>query len=249
VAKPAHQSNAPIRLVYQLPQETNGGSDLGNNEAGVPESNGFSHCLAPKQLKLFYSCSLTPKFERCRKMERKDYLHNPTHIFADDTPYFITAAIYQKRPLLKGPELKQLLLDRIKLCFDKYQWELHHWVILDNHYHLLGKSRVGEDLPKIITNVHAFTGYYIKQVSQPPKRVWWNYWDYCPRHERDYMIRLIYLLHNPVKHGYVDDLYNYQISSFHDALVTQGPEKLRQQFNDYPEFRTLALQEAEEDDF
>jgi hypothetical protein len=65
-------------------------------------------------------------------MQRKDYPHNPTHIFADDTAYFITAAIFQKRPLLQNPQLKQLLLERIKLCFDKHKWELHHWVILDN---------------------------------------------------------------------------------------------------------------------
>jgi putative transposase len=182
-------------------------------------------------------------------MERKDYLHNPTHIFADDTPYFITAAIYQKRPLLNSPALKLLLLDRIQSCFAQYQWELHHWVILDNHYHILGKSRVGKDLPKIITNIHAFTGYHIKKISQTQKRVWWNYWDYCPRNERDYNIRLIYLLNNPVKHGYVNDLHNYQFSSFHNALLVQGAETLRRQFKEYPEFRTLTLREAYDDDF
>jgi len=39
-------------------------------------------------------------------MERKDYLHNPTHIFMDDALYFITAAIYKKRPLLQDDTLK-----------------------------------------------------------------------------------------------------------------------------------------------
>lgn len=182
-------------------------------------------------------------------MQRKDYLHNPTHIFADDTPYFITAAIYQKRPLLKSPELKQLLLERIKHCFATHHWELHHWVILDNHYHLLGKSRVGLDLARIMTDIHAFTGYYIKQATQTQQRVWWNYWDYCPRHERDYRIRQIYLLNNPVKHGYVDNLHDYPFSSFHDALATHGAEKLRRQFKDYPEFHTLVLREAYDDGF
>ena len=189
------------------------------------------------------------KFGGIEKMSRKDYAHNPPHIFADDTAYFLTAAIYQKRPLLKDPKLKQLLLDRIKLCFAKYQWELHHWVILDNHYHLLGKSRIGADLSKIIVTIHAFVGYYVKQASRTQERVWWNYWDYCPRDERDYMIRLTYLFHNPVKHGYVDNLYDYQFSSFHNALATQGAEKLRQQFKDFPEFRTLTLREAYDDDF
>lgn len=182
-------------------------------------------------------------------MLRKDYPHNPPHLFADDTPYFITAAIYHKRPLLQAPSLKQLLLDRIKLCFDKHGWELHHWVILDNHYHLLGKSRNGRDLPKIINSVHAFTGYYIKQATSTSERVWWNYWDYCPRTERDYAVRLVYLLNNPVKHGYVTNLYDYPFSSFHEVMAAHGPEELRRQFQAHAEFRTLVLHEAYEDNF
>ncbi|NJN95280.1 MAG: hypothetical protein HC875_14820 [Anaerolineales bacterium] len=182
-------------------------------------------------------------------MRRKDYPHNPTHIFADDTLYFITAAIYQKRPLLQAPQLKQLLLERIRLCFDNHHWELHHWVILDNHYHLLGKSCVGQDLSRIMTDIHAFSGYHIKQVTHTQERVWWNYWDYCPRNEQDYMIRLIYLLNNPVKHGYVANLHDYPFSSFQEALTTYGSENLRHQFQAHPEFRALILREAYDDEF
>jgi putative transposase len=190
-----------------------------------------------KQLKLFSSDM------------RKDYQHNPTHLFVDDTPYFITAAIYLKRPLLKSPELKHLLRERIKHCFAQYHWGLHHWVILDNHYHLLGKSRVGLDLARMMTDIHAYTGYYIKQATHTQERVWWNYWDYCPRNERDYRIRQNYLLNNPIKHGYVDNLRDYPFSSFHETLAGQGADGLRQQFRDHPEFRALVLGEAYDDDF
>jgi len=109
-------------------------------------------------------------------MERKDYLHNPTHIFIDDSAYFITAAIYNKRPLLEDPQLKIMLLDRIKASFARYQWELHHWVILDNHYHLLGKSRNGQDLTKIIKQIHSVSGFHIKNATQAQQIIWWNYW-------------------------------------------------------------------------
>ncbi len=87
---------------------------------------------------------------------RKDYQHNPTHLFVDDVPYFITAAIHLKRPLLKSPKLKHLLLECIKPCFTNYQWGLHHWVILDNHYHLLGNSRIGQDVARMMTDIHQF---------------------------------------------------------------------------------------------
>jgi putative transposase len=70
----------------------------------------------------------------------KKYGHNPTHLFLDDTRYFITAAIWKKRPLLKNHELKVMLSETFKGVFQRDHWQLHHWVILDNHYHLLGQS-------------------------------------------------------------------------------------------------------------
>ena len=60
-------------------------------------------------------------------MEKKDYLHNPPHIFIDDSHYFITAAIYKKQDLLQDPKLKEQLLTCIQRFFEKYQWQLHHW--------------------------------------------------------------------------------------------------------------------------
>ncbi|MDO9139216.1 MAG: transposase [Methylobacter sp.] len=179
-------------------------------------------------------------------MERKDYLHNPTHIFMDDTLYFITASIYKKRPLLQDSTLKELLLNNIKSCFECYQWELHHWVILDNHYHLLGKSRKGNDLSHIIQKIHSNSGYYIKQNTKTEEQVWWNYWDYCPRNEKDYFVHLNYLLNNPIKHGYVNKLQNYHFSSFHQYIKIKGRGLLVKQFKNYSDYKELNFYE---DDF
>ncbi|QTA91480.1 transposase domain-containing protein [Desulfonema magnum] len=59
--------------------------------------------------------------------------HTPAHLFLDDTLYFITGAIYQKRMLIADSALKDTLLDLIQGYFAKYSWELRHWVILSNH--------------------------------------------------------------------------------------------------------------------
>jgi putative transposase len=179
-------------------------------------------------------------------MQRKNYPHNPPHVFMDNTPYFITAGIYQQRTLLQKPMLKELLLNCITHYFAMYQWELHHWVILDNHYHLLGQSRQGRDLAKIMTRVHGVSGYHIKQTTQTQQRVWWNYWDYCPRDENDYLVRLNYLLINPVKHGYAKSLHDYPFSSFHRYFAEAGREQLIEQFNDHADYQTLIVPE---DDF
>lgn len=173
------------------------------------------------------------------------YLHNPTHIFMDDTLYFITAAIYQKHPLLKEPAIKDLLLNCIQSSFNQYQWELHHWVILDNPYHVLAKSRKGDCLSTIIQQIHSVSGYHIKRLTKVKNRVWWNYWDYCPRDETDYFVHLNYLFNNPVKHGYVTQLCDYPYSSFNVALERSGRDLLVNQFKQYTDYKNLVLYEDE----
>lgn len=179
-------------------------------------------------------------------MERKDYVNAPTHVFVDDSPYFITASIYKKQHLLKDANLKKLLLNCIQSSFEQYQWELHHWVILNNHYHLLGKSRKGVDLPKIIKQIHSVSGYHIKKSTQAQSPVWWNYWDYCPRNEKDYLTHLNYLFNNPVKHQYVGNLNDYPYSSFHQFLEKQGRDNLVNQFKDNSDYKKLY---SDQDDF
>ncbi len=180
----------------------------------------------------------------------KKYKHNPTHLFIDDTLYFITAAIYQKRPFLAVPELKTLLGEIMQTVFNDYHWQLHHWVILDNHYHLLGQSRCGKDLSRRMHDIHFVSADHIHNITNSEGRVWWNYWDYCPRNEKEYMTRQNYLLYNPVKHGYVTDLKNYPYSSFHEAFDQLGHDRLAEQFRMYADYKTLKLTtETEDDDF
>lgn len=93
----------------------------------------------------------------------------------DDAPYFITGAIYNKRLLLRDVNLKRLLWKHIIAYFGEYNWELHHWVILDNHYHLMGKSRLGKHLSKIFQGIHGSTSKPIRLATGAEKPIWWNY--------------------------------------------------------------------------
>jgi putative transposase len=179
----------------------------------------------------------------------KRHPHTPAHLFLDDTPYFVTAAIYQKRPVLKNPELKHQLHVIIQEHCNACGWELHHWVILDNHYHVLGKSRDGNDLTTIFKGIHGNSARVIREATHCDLPVWWNFWDYCPRNEDQYLTRLNYLLYNPIKHGYVTDLRDYAFSSFHELLEQYGRTVLAAQFQRYSGFKMLRLREAYDDDF
>jgi len=177
----------------------------------------------------------------------KRYVHRPAHLFLDGQAYFITGAIYKKRPLLKDITIKEMLLSTIQTSFAKYGWDLEHWVILDNHYHLLVKSKFGEDLPLVMKNIHGSTGVAISKTCSCEKPIWYNYWDYCPRNEHEYYTRPNYLLNNPIKHGYVEYVQDYPYSSFHALFKEWGRERLAEQFRAYP--TNTIIEEAQYDDF
>ena len=84
-------------------------------------------------------------------------LHSPAHLFVDNAAYFISSAIYQKRPLLASAIIKQHLIATIRDCLSEKNWLLNDWVILNNHYHLLAISRKGEDMPKIFRKIHVLS--------------------------------------------------------------------------------------------
>ena len=173
----------------------------------------------------------------------KKGLYAPAHLLVDNAAYFITSAIYQKRPLLKPEPIKRHLLATIETCLREKNWRLDHWVILDDHYHLMATSANGEDMPKIFRKIHGVSARLIQAQGRCELPIWWNYWDYCPRDEKDYLTRLNYLLNNPVKHVYVTNLADYPYSRFHAIFEKLGRDALAQQFKDYPGYKDLQLDE------
>jgi len=173
----------------------------------------------------------------------KKHPNTPAHLFLDDAPYFLTSAIYQHRRLLSSATIKNHLLMTIQNCVSEKGWSLTDWVILDEHYHLLVVSHKGEDLNKIIGKIHMLSAKFIGEQIHAEKPIWYNYWDYCPRTDRDYLIRQNYLFNNPVKHGYVKNLYDYPFSSFHQQVAQWGREVLVKRFKENSEYRSLQLEE------
>ncbi|MGB0723591.1 MAG: transposase, partial [Gammaproteobacteria bacterium] len=110
--------------------------------------------------------------------------HAPKHFYVDHAAYFITAATFQRQPILTD-SVKACLRDALHNVFGTYQWSVEHWVILDDHYHLMARSHRGQDLNLIMRKVHHRVAREVN-VAHPPARrgsrqVWHNYWDYCPR--------------------------------------------------------------------
>ncbi len=160
-------------------------------------------------------------------IEYKTYSHNPPHLFVPYATYFITGSTLQKIHYLKTDTIKEQVRHYMFKSFAHFNWCIHDWVILDNHYHIMAVApQNASSLPNLINNFHRFSGLWIKKHLDiiGDDKIWHNYWDTCVDYETSYFARVHYLWFNPVKHNYVDDPARWRFGSY---VSRQESEKKR----------------------
>ncbi len=149
----------------------------------------------------------------------KTCVHNPPHLFRSNAKYFITAAIYNKRHLMKDEGVKYAVIEVMFESFKRLHWKIEDWVLLDNHYHLMADApENAKTLSCVINNFHRFSALRIKKNVDPAcslDRIWYNYYDTCMTYEKSYFARLNYIWNNPVKHGYVEKPEEWKFGSYY----------------------------------
>jgi len=147
----------------------------------------------------------------------------------------ITSAVYDGRRLFRPEGHKELVRDQLRASMAKSRFTLAAWVILDNHSHILVKSKVGAELNRFIGRWHGRTSFDINGLDGARGRqVWHNFWDTCIRSEVDYWTRFNYIHYNPIKHGYVKQCEDWPFSSYRHYLEHKGKMWLMDAFERYP---------------
>ena len=192
--------------------------------------------------------------------------YHPPHIYLDNQEYFLTVSTLDKQPFFSSTEKKELLRDTLKEKIQLFSIKLYAWVILDNHYHILMRVTDKETLYKFIRHLHGKSSFLLNQRDKRRgRRVWCNYWDRCPRSEKDFYTFFNYIHINPIKHGKVtirdgvilkngkqlsistdsiadlhDALSQYEFSSYPYYLRKHGKDGMNQVWIDYPILDYLA---------
>jgi hypothetical protein len=71
--------------------------------------------------------------------------------------------------------------------------------------------RTGNVIPvhRFIKRLHAHSAIQMNKMdSTPGRKVWYQYWDRCPRTEDEFWAYFNYVHINPIKHGYVCPAYD-----------------------------------------
>jgi len=156
-----------------------------------------------------------------------------TFYLNNNGPYFLTCTAIKWIALFGIPEIVQILLDSLQFMIDNKKIQLHGFVIMVNHIHLIAS---GKSLSKEIGIFKSYTarqiidylGYnsystILKQLKwfkkQHKKSQDYQVWEEGSHPQliinREMLIqKLNYIYYNPVKCGYIDDPIYWKYSSY-----------------------------------
>ena len=83
-------------------------------------------------------------------------------IYPIDWPQFFTATINDWKPLLASNDYKHIIIQSLKFLVTDKRIQLHAFVIMNNHIHLIWQALPGHTLNKVQQNFLKFTAQKIK---------------------------------------------------------------------------------------
>jgi putative transposase len=162
-------------------------------------------------------------------------LHAPPHPFREEGTYLITAANFEHKEVMTSPE-RRTSFQEILLCgFHEINAEIIGWVILSNHYHIVATVESLNLVSNLVQLIHGRTSreWNFRDRMTGKRKVWYRFSDRMMRNEIHLNQTLNYIHYNPVKHGYVNDVYDWQWSSLFMYEDEKGREWLRDYWKNY----------------
>lgn len=103
------------------------------------------------------------------------------------------------RCILREVECARLVSDSIKFL-DGKRYELHAWVVMPNHVHILARFEEGQSLQAAMHSLKSFTGHALKKLHPEMPEIWQSEtFDRYIRNEDHYLRKIEYIQMNPVE--------------------------------------------------
>ena len=131
-----------------------------------------------------------------------DKPYHPPHYYDDNRFYFITARTFNRHKIWQSDAAKDVFVTQLQAATRHHGISLTAWAILHEHHHLLLYADKRSQLVPFIRRLHSTSAIQINRRDHTPgRKVWYNYWDYCPRDDRDFYRVFNYIHIQPIKHG------------------------------------------------
>jgi len=88
------------------------------------------------------------------KNEYWDGRHRFEHWYRDNSVYFITSKTREGVPMFDSERAKAIFTNRFEFYSQKHGFVPWVWSLLNNHYHMLGYLKSGENLGELMRQLH-----------------------------------------------------------------------------------------------
>jgi putative transposase len=143
--------------------------------------------------------------------------------------YFISSRTWQSRALFQNPKAAELFVATMLHYRDNQAYQLHAFVLLPEHFHLLVTPSAQLSLERAVQLVKGGSAHKIRRELSLAFPVWQRgYSDHRIRESADYAAHLRYIDDNPVKRGLVDRVTEYAWSSASGQFpMDRMPQRLK----------------------
>ena len=129
---------------------------------------------------------------------------------------YITIVTNNRIPILL--DNVDILKESFQKVFQIYKFDLFAYSIQKDHLHCIIKPNDISEYPKIIKSFKYSVTKNVGLVNPTYNynKIWQNrYWEHTLKDEEDFNKHLDYIHYNPVKHGLVKNVKDWNYSSFH----------------------------------
>ena len=141
--------------------------------------------------------------------------HRFEHWYRDNQVYFITARCRDRFPAFASEPAKMIFWDRFEFYANEAVFTSWVTSLLDNHYHVLGYCKLGDNLGPMMRKLHGSVAKLVNDLLPQRRIPFWedrghqNYFDGCIRDEKQCRRAYRYTLTQGVRHGLCSDWREY----------------------------------------
>jgi len=152
---------------------------------------------------------------------------NYRRIYADGYSYFLTMVTHRRKPLLVD-NIEQLRY-AFRLSKQKYVYRIDAIVVLPDHLHMIITPTISTEYSQIISYIKRSFVYGLDiQIKEEAKAeisnskyrrshagIWQErFYEHTIRNEKDWLEKMEYIQYNPLKHGLVENIKEWEYTSF-----------------------------------
>ena len=144
-----------------------------------------------------------------------------------DGTYFITASCYEKQCLLQSSRMAGLFMDVLFHYQKQRKYQLHEFVVMPNHFHLLITPLASFTLERAMQFIKGGFSFRAKKELGFIHEIWQtSFYDHRVRDEGEYLRFRHYIHMNPVRRGLVSSPEEFPFSSV-KLRLDEVPQRLK----------------------